>query len=61
MRVAMDTAKLGGCGGARRLNDAPSLLPCCRDPGHDLPALDALGMSRRRLMLEEAVGMNEDK
>jgi hypothetical protein len=57
----MDTAKLGRCGGPRRLNDAPALLPRCGHAAHDLPPLDPLGMARRGLMLEEAVGVNKDK
>jgi hypothetical protein len=56
----MDALQLGAHRGARRLNDATTLLPGGDDALHDLGTLDALGMARRWTMVCKPIGVNED-
>ena len=61
MGVAVHSPQLGVRGRARRLDDAPTLLPCVGDAVHHLGALHALGMPGRRTVIAEPIGVNEDK
>ena len=58
--VAVHPPQLGVRRRARRLHDAPALLPCGGDAVHHLGPLDTLGMAGRRPVIAETIGVNED-
>ena len=59
--IVVDAGELLACCERRRRHFHTAIPPACRDDIHRLGPLRALGMSGRRLVLDEPVRMNQDE